>query len=520
MLTFSLFPLLISFALATGPITAEEDIAGRYPSADFYVTEVAADTDRMLPQAKWYLDKEWVAIAEHHSKPVIALPDWLDSVERIAYPAPALLSAPQVIESARLAENEMQLELAEAQQIGFALVEKFPLNQDFWNADTTAFFQQRSLRLRGENIDGKFITQMVWPRDFTITADTVSPLKQEESLQSLVKMQTGGVKHPHHSRLLWEKRPGITQQHEGKPVLAVMLNGAQGDDHEALAGHFAVVTGNMNSAGSYDHWLVNNFYSLDVYSEKDILAAVTPMDNYLADVNRGQNYYRPSYMLVATLSDAAPADAIQYSLEQIMNHFYRHDFLYEHAEMNCAGISIDSAQALGWKIPSRGSNGYVKAIGGYFYTLIMERDITAAREIYDYLITETTRLLPAVAFDAMGEDLLQLAQGRSNRKLNAYETQLAEAIEALWFVRIPQFPSSRAWGDAPIYSFDEYLQTAPSNRDEWETIELEQLTLPDALDTQQPVNPPNVPLPWPIALIMLWLAGLILAGLKHVFKSG
>lgn len=520
MLTFSFLTLIISFASATGVVTAEADFAAPYPSSVFQVHSVTSDTNIMLPQAQWYLDKEWVALQDVHTKPVITLPHWLKKVDRIAYNAPLLLSAPHVLKGVRLNENGTQLDLPENQPIAFALVEPFPLNQAFWNADTSAFFQQRSLRLRGEFEGGRFTAQTVWPEDFVITADSVSALQQEESLQSLVQMQTGGSQQPHQSRLLWEKSPGIAQQRQGKIVLAMMLNGAQGDDHEALAGHFALVTGQMNTDGSYNQWLVNNFYSLNVYSEKDIVAAVTPMDNYLADLNRGQNFYRPSYMLVAALSNAAPADAIQHSLEQLMNHFYRHDFLYEHAEMNCAGISIDSAQALGWQIPERGSNGLVKAIGGYFYTLLMERDFSAAREIYDYLNTETTRLLPAVAFDAMSEDLMRLAKGQTNRNLTRYEKQLAESIEALWFVRIPQFPSSRAWGDAPIYSFDEYLQTAPANRDEWVTIELEQRTLPDALDTQKPVNPPNVPLPWPIALIMLGLTGLILAGLKHVFKSG
>ena len=84
-----------------------------------------------------------------------------------------------------------------------------------------------------------------------------------------------------------------------------MLNGAQGDDDEAHAGHFALVTGRVQDDGAIGDWLVNNFYTLDTESEKGILAAPVPLDNYLADLNAGQAWYRPSYMLVAVLPPTA-----------------------------------------------------------------------------------------------------------------------------------------------------------------------------------------------------------------------
>ena len=42
-----------------------------------------------------------------------------------------------------------------------------------------------------------------------------------------------------------------------------------------------------------------------------ILAAMLPLDNYLADVNSGQSWYRPSYMLVAVLRNDRAAYAYQ-----------------------------------------------------------------------------------------------------------------------------------------------------------------------------------------------------------------
>jgi hypothetical protein len=51
--------------------------------------------------------------------------------------------------------------------------------------------------------------------------------------------------------------------------------------------------------------IINNLAS---NSEKGIIAASTQLDNYLADLNSGQSYYRPSYMLVAIFkTDSLPA---------------------------------------------------------------------------------------------------------------------------------------------------------------------------------------------------------------------
>jgi len=72
--------------------------------------------------------------------------------------------------------------------------------------------------------------------------------------------------------------------------------------------------------------MANNFYNLDEVSEKGIIASMLPLDNYLMDPNSGQSYYRPTYLLVASLKDARAASRLQAAIEPIYNHFYRHDF--------------------------------------------------------------------------------------------------------------------------------------------------------------------------------------------------
>ena len=396
------------------------------------------------------------------------------------------------------------------------IIDKIPQNQSYWNEDTANFFSSKPLSLRGETQANTFIAQTIWPMEFAITGTQLQPLSNDETIEDWVRAGQGGVNQPQTDRLIWQRNESAAANAQGKPVLALMLNGAQGDDHEALAGHFALVTGKFQADGQYQDWLVNNFYSLDVVSEKGIIAAVTPMDKYLADLNSGQNYYRPSYMLVATLNDAAPAFQVQQSMNQVMQHFYRHTFQYQHADMNCTGISIDALKALGWNAPEQGSNGLLLAVGAYFYSLVTDGfDFRAARQLYDYLITETSRLLPAVAFDVLSQDMLNIVQQTKSEALTEFEQQLADNIDAIWLVKIPQIPSSRALGDAPVFSFQEYLDITPASRDDWVTIQLPTQQLPESLDTTEPVNKAPFVVPWPVMLIFIGLLLLIVRVVQH-----
>jgi hypothetical protein len=121
----------------------------------------------------------------------------------------------------------------------------------------------------------------------------------------------GGARSAFATSTLWQRRKGGEAVPPGRAVLALMVNGAQGDDDEAHAGHFALVTGRTRDDGAIGDWLVNNFYALDSESEKGILAAPVPLDNYLADLNSGQNWYRPSQLLVLVLADDRAAVLVQ-----------------------------------------------------------------------------------------------------------------------------------------------------------------------------------------------------------------
>jgi hypothetical protein len=263
-------------------------------------------------------------------------------------------------------------------------------------------------------------------------------------------------------------------------------------------------------------WMVNNFYNLDSFSEKGITAAVLPLDNYLADLNSGQLWYRPSYMLVAVLKNDRAAYAYQAAISRVYGHFYRHDFQYQHAGANCAGISIDTLRSLGWNIPPLGPTSPLKATLAYPYNSIADRSFASGKQAYDYLTEEQTRLYPAAAYDALGRDLLRIASGRTwagaSTDPKALETLLRDDLEALVFVRLPQIPSSRAFGAFPAASYDEYMKRVPDDKSQWKIVPVDARPFPPELIEPDTLKEARTAPEQPALIAGAGLAGLLLIG--------
>ncbi|TMG92904.1 MAG: hypothetical protein E6H76_00805, partial [Betaproteobacteria bacterium] len=314
-----------------------------------------------IPQALWYFADETIA-APRPGLPVAgfsrSVSVWQD-VEQwaVTHPpgtpidAPPLvwIGSPEIVRGASLSPDGATL-AAGAKRWSFALVPKIPLNRSYYNAASTAYLAPRTLTVRGSSRDGVFTARTLWPEDFRL--DSSAPLQRieptPEAVRALVRAEPrGGAQSPFAAITLWERSPGSARRWDGAPVLAVILNGAQGDDDEAHGGHFALVTGRVGAAGTpggpgaINDWITNNFYTLDAESEKGIIAAMLPLDNYLADLNSGQAWYRPSYLIVAVLKRKRVASQVQGALERTYNQFYRHQLLYDHATMNCTSISVN-----------------------------------------------------------------------------------------------------------------------------------------------------------------------------------
>ena len=523
--------LLTSTPVLSQSLNAQNEALGLYPANSFTTTDPCANcVSTGREQMLWYFRNEKIATAKQPS----AKSD--NNADANHLPPLVWLGAQSVLTNAKIADDGKQISTGGGVDFSFRLAPKIATNLSYWDNSTLNFFTKRLVRVRGDlaidrlgNLDKAanvpqdkvIIAQTVWPEDFNIDFNSpVKPLTANESLKSLVQFENGGAKSAYESRLLWakntQKKEHLAEQFAGKAVLGFMLNGAQGDDDEARGGHFAVVTGRMDYNGDYSRWLVNNYYNLANNSEKGIIAAVTPMDKYMADLNSGQSFYRPSYMLVAVLKTDKTATQFQAATNKNFERFYANDFVYDHSRNNCAGTSLDTLRQLGWGIPKRGVESQLKATAAYFYVAATEMSLTKGRAIYDYLNTETTRLLPAVAFDAVGEELLTMSRQSSTdqKSQNAFSKQLSDDIEAIYFVRIPQFPSSRAFGSAPVYSFDQYMKEAPADRTKWKIIPTTPNPLTANLDSKhsQQLRADNVPalVPWPVGLVLaLLMAGLV-----------
>lgn len=528
----------LTHAMAAAPAGVKDALDGEriglLPSDSFRLSNGKCTDCATLPQALWYFKEEVVAVPRA-AAPVSGFGSFSGIAQdigawaaaqpaaRLEHPGLVWLGAPHLMGNATLLADGRQVRTADGAVIDLSLVPKIPANLSYWNDKTTAFFASRQVRMRGtlKDVAGKpaFEARTVWPADFAIDGPSLvtRPLAANETLASFVQENGGGATSPFATRLLWERSAGKTRSWQDKPVLGIMLNGAQGDDDEAYGGHFAIATGTMGKQGQWSDWLVNNFYNLDSFSEKGIIAAPVPMDNYLMDLNSGQQYYRPSYMLVAVLSNPRTAVAYQSGVQRVFNHFYRHDFSYRHAAANCTGISMDVFKGLGWNVPERGPTSSLKAIGAYGYVAGKEQSLTKGRQIYDYLTEEQVRLYPAVAFEAAGNDLMQLVGAtsvKSTRELSAYEKQLRDDIEALVLVRIPQVPSSRAMGSNPVFSFDEFMARTPPDQKDWKIVPVPPRPFPQELRG----NVPEVASPSPVPLPVAGIGALGLVGIGALIR--
>ncbi len=490
---------------------ALESCLGLFAGQDFRLATGRCSDCAAIPQALWYFASETIA-APRVGSPVAGFERGVSAWQDLRHwaathgaatpretPPLVWIGAPEIVRHARLAADGATLN-AGADRWPFAPVPKIALNRSYYNTASSAYLAARPLSIRGTLRDGAFIARTIWPEDFRLDSSAaLQPVDASPAaLRALVRAEArGGAQSAFAAFPIWERTPGGARRWEGAPVLAAMLNGAQGDDDEALAGHFALVTGRVGAAGdpagplAMDDWLANNFYTLDQESEKGIIAAMLPLDNYLADLNSGQAWYRPSYLIVAVLRRERIANYVQSALARTYNQFYRHQLVYDHPTMNCASISVDVLRTLGWNVPSRGATSWTAAALGLPYFALRDRSLAKAAQSFDYLTEDRTRLFPAAAFEEIGADLLRLASGRTARAPTALEAMLSEDVDAIVFVRVPQLPSSRAWGDYPVVSAAEYRARYPRDPAQAQIVPVPARPFPESLRDPDLLPPPR-----------------------------
>jgi hypothetical protein len=478
-------------------------VFGLLPADDFETSHGQCGACATIPQAQWFFQNETIAVPKsgrplagfERNLPVLDdLAQWAKATPPgsvRAYPPLIWVSAPIVEQDVELLAGSATIRTGKG-LAALQLVPRHPLNSAWFDQHSEAFFRGQALKMRGNWSASSFVARTLWPQNFRLPeAPPSQPLAATpEAIRSWVRaLPQGGAQSPFVVESLW-RRAGSSGPRAGQAVLGLLLNGAQGDDDEAHGGHFASITGQIGEKGAIDDWLVYNFYSLDAESEKGIIAAPVPLDNYLGDLNSGQGWYRPSYLLVATLKEARTAVHLDAAMGRVFNQFYRHQFVYQHARANCSGITVATLRTLGWQVPERGPEGWLKGIFGLPLVALQEASLNKGKAIFDYMTEDQTRLYPAAAFEEMGADLLKLVSGKTSRQLTEYERLLAADIEELLLVRIPQFPSSRAWGDFPITSSAEYRARVPQDPALQKIIPVPPRPFPASLrDPQSPPEP-------------------------------
>lgn len=483
---FAVMVLATSSAAAIPDGPSPADAVGPYAGPDFVVT--TGDYSPIAPAPRLYFSKEWIAVpragvpVSGHARGVSAGDDvraWNGTSAAAEVPGarPPLvwLGSPERLHGARVAAD-LKTFSSGGRVAPFALAPKLESNGSWPDASTGPWFAKRDVALRGRWNGDAFEARTLWPEDFRLDAAAkVEPLAPDRpaalALRELIRAAGGDARGAFSARPLWE-RPGVTRTWAGKPVLLVMLNGAQGDDDEAWGGHFAIGTGRLGPNGEVDDILVDNFYSLDVVSEKGILAAPTPLDHYLADLNSGQAWYRPSALLVAVLADDAVPARVQGAFNRVYAQFWRHQLPYRHSLANCSGISIDTLRALGWRLPATEPGVAAAALAwvAFPWALVTEQSLSKARVAYEYLTQDRTRLFPGVAFETVGASLAALARGGADADASEIERLFARDVEALVFVAVPQLPSSRAAGSWPVVSPAEYRGKVPKDPEDQKII--------------------------------------------------
>jgi hypothetical protein len=190
--------------------------------------------------------------------------------------------------------------------------------------------------------------------------------------------------------------------------------------------------------------------------------------------------------------------------------------------MNCTGISVDVLRALGWPVPSRGPTSRIAAGLGFPLFVARERSLAKARIAFDYLVEDQTRLMPAAAFEECGAAALALAWAGSHGGASGsgpLAQMLAEDVDAIAFVRFPQFPSSRAFGDFPVVTPWEFDARMPSDRRLAKIIPVPPRPFPEELRDPELANPSRPPSDYAVAVWGALLAAGAVAALVFGLKQ-
>ena len=234
------------------PAVASAADLGPFPSSDFVVTTGAA-ANGPIRQARWYFRDETIAVpvpglrVAGFATGVPADDDlrgWAaarDSGAPPDHPPLVWIGAPHVVAHATLDADARRLATREG-DLEFRLVPRIPLNRSYFDAASAKFLHARPIKVRGTVAEGSIAARVLWPEDFRLaTLPPMRPLRADvpATLALRERMRAdphGGARSPFAAANPCGGGPE-QRRSSRKSVVGIMVNGAQGDDDEAHAGH-------------------------------------------------------------------------------------------------------------------------------------------------------------------------------------------------------------------------------------------------------------------------------------------
>ena len=430
---------------------------------------------QLSPAAAWYFADEWVGV---DTLRMPSLPFWL--------------AAPEHYSGIKIQIDKSTLVFADATCRKYTLTAALPSNPTFINDATLQYFSQRLVSIRAtiessnesskapsetpiENGECNETLQLrtIWPQDWRLLDSETQTVAH---WRNVIAVGTANASKKFTSYEIWKRQ----QAEMPRSFLGLILNGAQGDDDEAHGGHLALVFGDWQKNGDISQWWVANFYNPDVVSEKGILPAITTLDNYLCDLNCGQQQYRPSWLIGCALADELPVERIYASLHETMNALYSHAFVYQHTVNNCTGLTMDALRYAGLNVPMKGPSSRLLAPFLFLYKLVQERNWEAAKSAFQYFNAERTRLLPYVGFKHSIRHIMRILRGKM-LPASELEASLLSNTCAVYGMHFPQIPSARPLGREPVSSVFQYQNRVPGKRENWKIIPVPPRPFPDHL---------------------------------------
>jgi hypothetical protein len=158
---------------------------------------------------------------------------------------------------------------------------------------------------------------------------------------------------------------------------------------------------------------------------------------------------------------------------------------------------------------------------GFPYAFLRYQSLAQARNAYEYMTEDRTRLFPQAAFEEMGSELLRLAQAGAGAHDGEIARALAQDIVAIDYVSVPQLPSSRKFGSWAVVSTKEYLGKVPRDPADAQIVPVPPREFPDALRDSDLRRPLPRRSDWPLVVwggLAALLAGFAVRWLLRVLR--